>query len=70
MLRRRFIQSVLATVAVSAGEAADTPLGSLVRDIHRHPRRAGVPGLNPRWPERRCNWRSIIETSRTGGTPK
>ena len=39
MLRRQFIQSVLATAAVSAGEAADTPWGNPVLDIHLHPRR-------------------------------
>jgi predicted TIM-barrel fold metal-dependent hydrolase len=39
MLRRQFIQSALATAAVSAGQAADTPWGSPVLDIHLHPRR-------------------------------
>jgi hypothetical protein len=39
MLRRQFIQGVLATAALSAGEAADTPWGNPVLDIHLHPRR-------------------------------
>jgi len=39
MLRRQFIQSVLATAAVSAGKAADSPWGNPVLDIHLHPRR-------------------------------
>src|SRR5215469_7985275 len=38
MLRREFIQGVLATVAVSAGDAAATPWGTPVLDIHLHPR--------------------------------
>jgi predicted TIM-barrel fold metal-dependent hydrolase len=39
MLRRQFIQSALAAVAVSTGEGADTPWGNPVLDIHLHPRR-------------------------------
>ena len=39
MLRRRFIQSVVASAAMPWSEAADSPWGSLVLDIHLHPRR-------------------------------
>jgi uncharacterized protein len=39
MLRREFIQTILATATISAGKAADTPWGSPVLDIHLHPRR-------------------------------
>jgi len=39
MLRRRFIQSVAATVAAPWGMAADSPWRNPVLDIHFHPRR-------------------------------
>jgi predicted TIM-barrel fold metal-dependent hydrolase len=39
MLRRRFIQSVVASAAVPWSEAADSPWGNPVLDIHLHPRR-------------------------------
>jgi uncharacterized protein len=39
MLRRQFVQGLLAAAAVSVGEAADNPWGNPVLDIHLHPRR-------------------------------
>jgi predicted TIM-barrel fold metal-dependent hydrolase len=46
MLRRQFIQSALAAVAVSTGEGADTPWGNPVLDIHLHPRRDGAAEID------------------------
>ena len=40
MLRRQFIRSAFAAAAIS-GQAADSPWGSPVLDIHLHPRRDG-----------------------------
>jgi len=46
MLRRQFIQSVLATAAGSVGAAGDTPWGSPVLDIHLHPRRENAAEID------------------------
>ena len=46
MLRRQFIQGVLATAAVSAGETTGTSWGSPVLDIHLHPRRDNIAEID------------------------
>jgi predicted TIM-barrel fold metal-dependent hydrolase len=45
MLLRGFVQSLLATAAITTSEAADTPWENPVLDIHLHPRRATLPSL-------------------------
>jgi uncharacterized protein len=46
MLRRKFIQSAVATVVAIRGHAAESPWGSPVLDIHLHPRRDGAAEID------------------------